>query len=483
MKNLHKLSISEMRIGLQSGEFSAQDLAMHYLNRIKHKDYGSYITVTEELAMQMAKESDIRIKNNTARPLEGIPLGIKDLFATKGVRTTGGSRILENFIPPYESTVTRKLWESGAVMVGKTSMDEFAMGAANTYTKLTDCRNPWKNDVIPGGSSGGSAVAVAAGLCAGSTGSDTGGSIRQPSAHCGIVGIRPTYGRVSRYGMFPFAQSLDQAGVMANSVKDCAHLFQQIAGYDNLDPTSANVKIDDYVGACDMPVNGMRIGILPRIFDMNISKTILNALRKNIDLLKEAGVEIVEIDLPHMEYSLSVYRVVAFAEAASSLARYDGIRYGVRVEGNDLNETYINSRKDGFGDEVRRRILVGTYVLSSENYDIYYSKAVKVRSMIMTEFRGIFDKVDAVLMPTTAGPAPSFSAVSDPERMYLEDFFTLPVNIACIGGMSVPVDMENELPISLQIVHGAFCESNAFKVASFIEKNAQFVNFITKMEV
>lgn len=471
------MSIQKISEKLKKGEISSVDLTQSYLDKIKENDYGAYITVTSDVAIKMAHESDKRIQSGNARPLEGIPVSVKDLFATKGVRTTGGSRILENFVPEYESTVTQKLWNAGAVMLGKTSMDEFAMGAANTYTELTDCRNPWNENVIPGGSSGGSAVAVAAGLCMGATGSDTGGSIRQPSAHCGIVGIRPTYGRVSRYGMFPFAQSLDQAGVMANSIRDAAAFLQCIAGYDPLDPTSADKKVDDYVNACDQSVKGMKIGVLPRIFDMNVAPSILTALKNNIENLKNEGAEIVEMDVKHMDYSLPVYRVVAFAEAASSMARYDGIQYGERAVGESLNDIYVNTRSLYLGKEVRRRILVGNYVLSSENYDIYYSKAVKVRSIIMNEFRELFKRVDAVLMPTTAGAAPSFSDVSSPERMYLEDFFTLPVNISLIGGISMPVGMDNGLPIGLQVVHNAFDEINGMRVCSAIEKFANFVNF------
>jgi aspartyl-tRNA(Asn)/glutamyl-tRNA(Gln) amidotransferase subunit A len=478
---LHKLLIADMIDGLKNKSFSSVDLVQNYLDRIKANDYGAFVTVDKDGAMKAAEESDKKIKSadyKNHKILEGIPLGIKDLFCTKNMKTTAGSRILENFHPSYESTVTSKLLSDGAVFLGKTSMDEFAMGSANTYTSLTKCLNPWDKGRIPGGSSGGSAVAVSAGLCAGSTGSDTGGSIRQPAAHTGIVGVRPTYGRVSRYGMIPFAQSMDQAGVMARSVKDAAILMNSISGYDPLDPTSADVPVSDFVAACDKSVRGMKIGVLAGIFDSNIADSIKDSLRESIEILKNAGCEIVEISIPHMSSSLAVYRVLSFAEAASSLSKYDGIKYGVRENADKLNDIYVKTRTERFGPECRRRILLGTYVLSSENYDIYYSKAVKVRSLIIQDFKNAFKDVDLILMPVTSGPAPRYEDVSDPEKMYLEDLFTLPINIAHIGAISIPTKMDGGLPIGLQLVHNFFQEDKAFSAAAELERNLKFKNFV-----
>lgn len=482
MSDLTSLTLAEARDGLRAKKFSAVEIADAHLAAIeKAKDLNAYILETPERARTMAAESDKRLKAGDARPLEGIALGVKDLFATEGVRTTASSKILDNFVPPYESTVTSQLWRDGAVMLGKLNNDEFAMGSSNETSAFGPVVSPWQRKgsnakLVPGGSSGGSAAAVAAKLCLGATGTDTGGSIRQPAAFTGIVGIKPTYGRCSRWGIVAFASSLDQAGPFARTVRDTAILLGSMAGHDPKDSTSANKEVPDFEKAVGKSVKGMKIGVPKEYRVDGMPAEIEKLWGEGAAWLKKAGAEITEISLPHTKYALPAYYIVAPAEASSNLARYDGVRYGLRVPGKDITELYEKTRAAGFGAEVKRRVMIGTYVLSAGYYDAYYLRAQKVRTLIKRDFEEAFKQgIDAVLTPTTPSSAFAIGEKSgaDPVEMYLNDIFTVTVNMAGLPGISVPAGLDaSGLPLGLQLIGRPFDEETLFTLGGVIEQEA-----------
>jgi len=482
MSDLTDLSIAELRRGLTEKAFSATELAKAYLaNMEQARDLNSYVFETPDKALAMAAESDKRIASGEARALEGVPLGIKDLFCTRGVHSQAGSHILDGFEPDYESTVTANLWADGAVMLGKLNMDEFAMGSSNETSYYGPVVNPWRSKgsdvpLVPGGSSGGSATAVAARLCAGATATDTGGSIRQPAAFTGTVGIKPTYGRCSRWGIVAFASSFDQAGPIARDLRDAAILLKSMASADPKDTTSAEIEVPDYEAALGRSVKGLRIGI-PKEYRVDGMPAEIEALwEKGKEWLREAGAEIEDITLPHTKYALPAYYIIGPAEASSNLARYDGVRYGLRVPGEDIVAMYENTRAAGFGKEVKRRVMIGTYVLSAGYYDAYYLRAQKVRSLIKRDFDIVFDAgVDAILTPTT--PSAAFGVGSkeraSPIEMYLNDIFTVTVNMSGLPGISVPAGLTDDgLPLGLQLIAKPFDEEMLLQAAYVIEKAA-----------
>jgi aspartyl-tRNA(Asn)/glutamyl-tRNA(Gln) amidotransferase subunit A len=480
--SLTGFTLAEAREALRAREVSARELALAHIEAIDAaRALNAFVTLTPERALEMADAADARLAAGEARPLDGIPLAIKDLFCTRGIRTTAGSHILDGFVPPYESTVTANLWNAGAVLLGKTNLDEFAMGSSNVTSHFGPVRNPWtppgeEVPLVPGGSSGGSAAAVAAHLCLGATGTDTGGSIRQPAAFCGIVGMKPTYGRCSRFGIVAFASSLDQAGPMTRTVRDAAILLQAMASFDPNDSTSADVALPDLEAALTGDVRGLRVGI-PAEYRMEGAPPAIDELwQRGMGWLQAAGAEIREISLPHTRYALPAYYIVNPAEASSNLARYDGMRYGLRVRGRDLLETYARTRREGFGAEVRRRVMIGTYVLSAGYYDAYYLKAQRVRTLIKQDFERAFGEVDAILTPTT--PTPAFrlgERMDDPVQMYLNDVFTVPANLAGLPGISVPAGRSAEgLPLGLQVIGRAFDEATVLRAAGVVETAAAF---------
>ena len=481
MSDLTKLTITEARDGLAAKEFSAKELADSHIRAIDagNEALNAYILPTPEKALAMAEASDQRIARGESGPLEGIPLGIKDLFCTKGVRTTACSQILDDFKPTYESTVTQNIWDAGAVLLGKLNNDEFAMGSSNESSAFGCCVNPWRRNgdetnLVPGGSSGGSASAVAANLCLGAVGTDTGGSIRQPAAFTGIVGLKPTYGRCSRWGIVAFASSLDQAGPIAKTVEDAALLLQVMASHDPKDTTSIDTPVPDYRKGLRNGIKGLKIGIPEEYRVDGMPEDIEDLWRKGIDWMKAAGAEIQEVSLPHTKYALPAYYIVAPAEASSNLARYDGVRYGQRIPGDDLLEMYENSRAEGFGAEVKRRILIGTYVLSAGYYDAYYQKAQKIRTLIKNDFTDAFEKVDLLLTPTTPAPAFGIGEVSgDPVQMYLNDVFTVTVNMAGLPGLSVPAGLSSEgTPLGLQLIAKPLDEETLLQAGYALEEAA-----------
>ena len=476
---MYNLSLSEIKHGLAEKKFSSVELTKCFLERIeKFKKLNAFITICADQSIQSAQISDQKIAKNEAGELEGIPLAIKDLFATKGIRTTCGSKMLYNFIPPYESTITKKLLEAGAVFLGKTNMDEFAMGSANITSHYGNVISPWSTDknLVPGGSSGGSAAAVAGHLCAAATGSDTGGSIRQPAAFCGIVGLKPSYGRCSRYGMIPMASSLDQGGPITKTVRDAAIMLKIMAGYDEKDSTSINAEVVDYESFVGKSVKSMKIGIPKECHMEGMSQDIENSWVKGCEILKNAGAEIIDISLPYMKYALPVYYIICPAEVSSNLSRYDGVRYGFRASAKTLNEMYEKTREEGFGDEAKRRILIGTYVLSAGYYDAYYAKALKVQKMIKQDFDRIFKTVDLVLTPST--PTSAFAIgeePKDPVTMYLNDVLTVSANIAGLPGISVPISLDSRgKPLGLQLIGPRFREELLVQVGEILEKNSNF---------
>lgn len=482
MTELTRLSLTAAREGLAEGHFTATELTQAYLGAIEAAGaLNAYVLATPEKALAMAKASDERYAKGEAGPLDGLPLGVKDNYAVEGVRTTAGSNILKHFVPLYESTVTSRLWSDGAVLLGKLNQDEFAMGSSTETSAFGPTVNPWRRagstqPLVPGGSSGGSAAAVAAHLCAGAAGTDTGGSIRQPAAFTGTVGIKPTYGRCSRWGIVAYASSLDQAGPIARSVNDAALLLRSMAGHDPKDSTSVDRAVPDYEAAVGASVKGKRIGI-PREYRVDgMSPEIVALWDKGADMLRAAGAEIVDISLPHTKYALPSYYIVALAEASSNLARYDGVRYGERVPGRDIVEMYEKTRASGFGAEVRRRIMIGTYVLSAGYYDAYYLKAQKVRTLIKRDFETVFaDGIDAVLAPATPSPAFGIGEKSgaDPVAMYLEDVFTVTLNMAGLPGIAVPAGRSAEgLPLGLQLIGRPFGEESLFSLGQVIEEAA-----------
>ncbi|MSO77344.1 MAG: Asp-tRNA(Asn)/Glu-tRNA(Gln) amidotransferase subunit GatA [Alphaproteobacteria bacterium] len=482
MANLTGLSIAEALDGLARREFSAGELVQaHVAAMAAARPLNAYITETPERAIEGAKAADARRARGEALPLDGIPLAIKDLYCTEGVPTTAASHILDGFKPPYESTVTANLWRAGAVMLGKTNLDEFAMGSSNTTSYYGAARNPWRRTgdnrpLVPGGSSGGSAAAVAARIALGATGTDTGGSIRQPGAFCGIVGMKPTYGRCSRWGIVAFASSLDQAGPMTRSVRDAAIMLRHMAGHDPKDSTSVPRPVPDYAAALTGDIRGLRVGIPTEYRVDGMSDEVTALWRQGIAWLEAAGAKTREISLPHTKYALPTYYIIAPAEASSNLARYDGVRYGLRVPGGNLREMYDNTRGEGFGAEVRRRILIGTYVLSAGYYDAYYLKAGRVRSLIARDFASAFETVDAILTPTAPTPAFAIGEKSDdPIAMYLNDVFTVPASLAGLPAISVPGGLTRDgLPLGLHLIGRAFDEETVLRAAGVLETAASF---------
>ena len=478
---LTDLTLVAARAGLAKRTFSAADLTAAHLTQIEAQEprLNAFITVTAEQATAQAHAADVALAQGDTRPLLGLPLAIKDLFCTAGIRTTAGSRILEPFIPPYESTVTAQLLRDGAVFVGKANLDEFAMGSSTMTSAYGPTVNPWSTAdrlLVPGGSSGGSAAAVAAGLALGATATDTGGSIRQPAAFCGLVGMKPTYGRCSRYGIVAFASSLDQAGPIARTVADTAVLMTSMSGFDPRDSTSADRPVPDFAAACARGVKGLRIGV-PREYQADGMAPEIAALwQQGLDWLRDAGATIVDVSLPHTKYGLATYYIVAPAEASSNLARYDGVRYGLRVPGGDLTELYEQTRAAGFGAEVKRRIMIGTYVLSAGYYDAYYLRAQKIRALIQRDFTEVFAQVDALLTPTA--PSAAFAQgenMGDPVTMYLNDVFTVPASLAGVPAISVPAGLDGaSLPLGLQIIGRPFDEETVFAAAAVIERVAGF---------
>ena len=481
MNDFENLSISSAIEGLANKNFTSLELTEFFIKKIeKNKDLNCFITSTFDKAVEMAKISDQKIKENEARPLEGIPIGMKDLFCTNGVRTTAGSKILENFVPFYESTVSNNLWNSGAIMLGKTNMDEFAMGSANTTSFFGNVKNPLgskvNKELVPGGSSGGSASAVSSGLCLGSTGSDTGGSIRQPASFCGLVGLKPTYGRCSRFGMIAFASSLDQAGPITKTVEDSALMLQAMVSFDKRDSTSSRQSIPDFSDFKKLSIKGKRIGIPKEYMIDGLNSDIKKIWDSGISWFKSEGAEILEVSLPHTKSALPTYYIIAPAEASANLARYDGIRYGFRHNSDDLNDLYQKTRGLGFGKEVKRRLMIGTYVLSAGYYDAYYLKALKVRKLISQDFEDSFQKCDLILTPTTPNVAfPIGEKQTNPIEMYLNDVLTVPASLAGLPAISVPSGFNSEkLPIGLQLIGKPFDEISVLAAGAVIEESRGF---------
>ncbi|MFD2207770.1 Asp-tRNA(Asn)/Glu-tRNA(Gln) amidotransferase subunit GatA [Kiloniella antarctica] len=482
MSNLTHLTISDAITGMNKGDFSARELTEAHVSAMEEtRDLNAYIVETPEIALDMADASDKRRAAGEAGLMEGIPIAMKDLFCTEGTQTTAASHILEGFVPTYESTVSGNLWSAGAVMLGKSNLDQFAMGSANITSYFGNVINPWQREgstaqLTPGGSSGGSAATVAARAAMAATGTDTGGSIRQPAAFSGIVGMKPTYGRCSRWGVVAFASSLDQAGPMTRSVRDAAIMLEAMAGYDEKDSTSVNIGVPSYQKALTGDIRGLKVGIPKEYRIDGTPAEIDEAWERGIEWIKAAGAEPVEISLPHTKYALPAYYIIAPAECSSNLARYDGVRYGLRVEGESLDDMYERTRAEGFGDEVKRRILIGTYVLSAGYYDAFYNKARRVRTLIANDFKNAYEKVDVILTPTA--PSPAFGIgekMDDPIAMYLNDVFTVPASLAGLPGISIPTGLSSEgTPLGLQLLGKAFDEETVLKVAGVMEEAADF---------
>ncbi len=471
---LTDLTIHELGARFRQNDATPTEAAREYLDRIAALDpkVKAYLTVTAEAALARAAEADARFKTGAPLgPLDGVPLGLKDVLCTRGVRTTAGSKILEGFVPPYDATVVARLARAGAVILGKLNMDEFAMGSSTENSGYFPTRNPWDLSRVPGGSSGGSAAAVAADLAAATLGTDTGGSIRQPAAFCGTVGLKPTYGRVSRYGLIAFASSLDQIGPFAKDVEDAALMLQAIAGHDPMDSTSAAVPVPDYAAGLGQGVEGLKVGIPAEYFIEGLDPEVETAVRAAIEILKGLGAKTESVSLPHTEYGLAAYYVIGPAEASSNLARYDGVKYGLRVPGaRDLIDMYSRTRGAGFGAEVKRRVMLGTYALSAGYYDAYYGKAQKVRTLVQRDFQKAFERVDVIVAPTTPSAAFRTGEKEDPLSMYLNDVFTIPVNLAGLPGVSVPAGFtKGGLPVGLQVIGKAFDEAAVLRTAKAYE--------------
>lgn len=466
---MHEQTIAELKRGLSSGAFSSEELTRHYLERIERLDdtYKSYITVTKEAALAQARAADAARAGGDAAPLCGIPIAHKDIFCTRGVRTSCGSKMLDNFVPPYSATAVEKLEQAGCVMLGKTNMDEFAMGSSNENSYYGEVKNPWHIDSVPGGSSGGSAACVAAQLAAAATGTDTGGSIRQPASHCGITGIKPTYGRVSRWGMVAFASSLDQGGVLARNAEDAALVLQQMAGFDSRDSTSIDRPVEDYCQNLHAGIEGTVVGVPGEYFGEGLDSAVGAAVEAAIEQFKALGARIKAIHLPHTRLAVPAYYIIAPAECSANLSRFDGVRYGYRCsDPQDLDDLYKRSRGEGFGEEVKRRILVGTYALSAGYYDAYYSQAQKVRRLIKQDFVDAFSDVDVIAGPVAPSPAFRFGAKSrDPVAMYLEDIYTVPVSLAGLPGLSLPCGLAAGKPVGLQLIGNYFDEARLLNMA------------------
>jgi aspartyl-tRNA(Asn)/glutamyl-tRNA(Gln) amidotransferase subunit A len=473
VENILDMTIAQLKELLRKKEMSSVELATYYLDRIKKYDGEilSYLKITEEYALDMARQADKKIANGEEEPLLGIPFGMKDILCTKGIETTCGSKILKGFIPPYDATVIQKLNEAGYVHLGRLNMDEFAMGSSTENSAFQTTKNPWDLSRIPGGSSGGPAAAVAAGLCAAALGTDTGGSIRQPASLCGVVGMKPTYGRVSRFGLIAFASSLDQIGPFARSVSDCAAVLNVIAGHDKMDSTSIPQPVPDYAQYLGEDIKGLKIGIPKEYSIEGIEPDVKKAVAESITLLEKQGAIPVEITLPHTEYAVATYYIICTAEASSNLARYDGVKYGLREQGKDIIDMYKKTRLKGFGKEVKRRIILGTYVLSSGYYDAYYRKASSVRTLIRRDFDEAFTKCDMIVTPVS--PTTAFKVgerLQDPLTMYLSDIFTIPVNLAGLPGLSLPCGFDEKgLPIGLQIIGQPLDEARMLQAAYVFE--------------
>ncbi len=475
---MHNKTVSELAAGLRAGEFSSVELISHYLERIGSLDKGlnSFITVCGESALAQAQAADQQLASGAAGPLMGVPIVQKDIFCTQGIKTSCGSRMLDSFISPYDATVVSKLQAAGTVTLGKANMDEFAMGSSNETSWYGPVKNPWDTDKVPGGSSGGSAAAVAARLCAAATGTDTGGSIRQPAAFCGITGLKPTYGRVSRYGMIAFASSLDQGGPMTRSAEDAALMLQAMAGVDNRDSTSVDEPVPDYSTTLGDDLAGLKIGLPKEYFDAGLDAEVAASIDLAIAEYKKLGAEVVEITLPNTALAVPTYYVVAPAECSSNLARFDGVRYGHRCDDpKDLEDLYKRSRSEGFGAEVKRRILIGTYALSAGYYDAYYLKAQQIRHLISDDFKRAFEQVDVIMGPTT--PSTAFGIgekADDPVTMYLSDIYTIAVNLAGLPGMSIPVQPVAGRPVGLQLIGNYFAEAKLLNVAHRLQQATEW---------
>lgn len=489
MSDLKSLTLAAARDKLKSREISAHELVLEHLSHIeKTEDLNAFITLTGEQALEAARESDERLQNGSAGLMEGLPIGMKDLFCTEGVRTTAASKILDDFISPYESTVSSNLKRAGAITLGKTNLDEFAMGSSNLTSAFGPVKNPWtrqgdKTPLVPGGSSGGSAAAVAAHQVMAATGTDTGGSVRQPAAFCGIVGLKPTYGRCSRYGVVAFASSLDHPGPMARTVQDTAIMLEAMAGYDSRDATSVNLPVPSYEAALTGDIRGLRVGIPTEYQIEGMDPALQKLWEQGAAWLKDAGAEIIDISLSHTKDALPAYYILAPAEASSNLARYDGMRYGIRAPGTTLDEIYKNTREQGFGKEVKKRILIGTYVLSAGYYDAYYIKAQRVRRLVSEDFQRAFNQVDVILSPSApTGAFPVNEPPSDPLEMYMNDVFTVASNLAGIPAISVPAGFNGDgLPLGLQLISPAFTEEKLLNVASVVERAADFSSIAQNM--
>lgn len=481
----HVHTVKEILSSLESKQSKPSDWLDVSFSRIRAIDeqVGAFLTVTEERARERAKSMDDKALA-AGEMLFGVPYALKDNMCTEGIRTTAASRILENYVPPYSATIVGKLDAAGGIMVGKTNMDEFAMGSSTENSAFRKTHNPYNLNTVPGGSSGGSAAAVAAGMVPFALGSDTGGSIRQPAAFCGVVGLKPTYGRVSRYGLMAFASSLDQIGPFTRTVEDAAYVLQGISGYDALDSTSAPVAVDDFIGGLTQDIKGLRIGVVTDIDETGLDPEVKSAVEKAIQTLRQAGAEVVEITLPHSHYAVSTYYLVAPAEASSNLARYDGVRYGRRVEGETLLEMYNRTRSEGFGMEVKRRIIIGTYALSSGYYDAYYLRAQQMRTLIREDFAVAFAQCDVILTPTAPTTAFQFGSKTDnPLEMYLNDIYTIPANLAGLPALSVPCGVSNAgLPIGLQVLGKAFDERTVLRVGHAYEQLRGFEMSLPKLE-
>ena len=462
--DIHRMTLSQLKRNLGAKNLSSKEITESFLKRISktNKSLNAFITITEDLAISHSVEADEIIANGKAKSLTGLPFAHKDLFCTDGILTTCASKMLSNFVPPYDATVVKRLKDAGIIMIGKTNMDEFAMGSSNETSYYGNVSNPWNLDLSPGGSSGGSAAAVAAGLAPAATGTDTGGSIRQPAALTGVTGIKPTYGRVSRYGMIAFASSLDQGGFFTKSSEDAALLLNEVAGLDEFDSTSSAEPVPDYTASINNSIKGIKIGLIKQHFEEGLDEANKKVLEEALKALESQGAEIIEIDMPNIGLSVPTYYVVASAECSSNLSRYDGIRFGHRAENfNDLTDFYGKTRGEGFGSEVKRRIMTGTYVLSAGYYDAYYLKAQKVRQLISEDFKNAFEKVNVIAGPTTPSPAfPLGAKMDDPIEMYLNDIFTIGANLAGLPAMSIPCGFVNNLPIGLQLIGKHFGEES-----------------------
>lgn len=463
---IHNKTIAQLSQGLKAGDFSSVELTQHYLNRINTSALNAFITVTNELAMEQARTADDKIAKGNAGILTGIPYAHKDIFCTNGVKTSAGSKMLDNFISPYDATVSHKLNQADLVMLGKANMDEFAMGSSNENSYYGAVKNPWNTDKIPGGSSGGSAAAVAGRLAPFATGTDTGGSIRQPSSLCGITGLKPTYGRVSRYGMIAYASSLDQAGPMTQTAEDAALVLNVMAGFDEKDSTSAERDVEDYTASLNDSIKGLTIGLPKEFFSEGLDDEVASQVMAAVKQFEAMGASVKEISLPNSAYAIPTYYIVAPCECSSNLSRLDGVRYGYRCDApKDLEDLYLRSRSEGFGEEVKRRIMIGAYALSAGYYDAYYLKAQKTRHLISDDFKKAFKEVDVIMGPVSPTTAFDLGSVKDPVSMYLADIYTLSANLAGLPGMSIPAGFAQNLPVGLQLIGDYWSESKLLNIS------------------